>query len=37
MVIRGILERTPEGVTNVVADRIEALPITVVTQSRDFQ
>lgn len=37
MVIRGILERTPEGVTNVVADQIQALPITVVTQSRDFQ
>ncbi|TAM68925.1 MAG: error-prone DNA polymerase [Microbacteriaceae bacterium] len=37
MVIRGILERSPEGVISLVADRFESLPLTVHTRSRDFQ
>jgi error-prone DNA polymerase len=36
LVVRGTLERSPEGVVNVVADRMEALPIMVVHRSRDF-
>ena len=37
MVIRGILERSPENVINLVADRLEPLTISVRTSSRDFQ
>jgi error-prone DNA polymerase len=37
MVIRGILERSPEGVISLVADRFEPLPIDARTRSRDFQ
>jgi error-prone DNA polymerase len=37
MVVRGILERSPEGVISLVADRFEALPIGASTRSRDFQ
>lgn len=37
VVVRGILERSPDGVVNVVADRIERLPLSVRTRSRDFQ
>jgi error-prone DNA polymerase len=37
VVVRGILERTEDGVVNVVADRIERLPLAVRTRSRDFQ
>jgi error-prone DNA polymerase len=37
MIVRGILERSPEGVTNLVADRIEALPLRAPTSSRDFR
>ncbi|MDF8263156.1 error-prone DNA polymerase [Luteipulveratus flavus] len=37
MVIRGIVERSPEGVVNLLADRIEHLPLTVRHRSRDFQ
>ncbi|MDP5227963.1 MULTISPECIES: error-prone DNA polymerase [Arthrobacter] len=37
MVVRGILERTKEGVTNLVADRLEALPLRAKTSSRDFR
>jgi error-prone DNA polymerase len=37
MIIRGILERSPEGVTNLIADRLEQLPIAQRTVSRDFQ
>ena len=37
MVIRGILERSPEGVTSLVADKFESLPIDAHTRSRDFQ
>jgi error-prone DNA polymerase len=37
MVIRGMLERSKEGVTNLVADRLEALPLKAKTTSRDFR
>lgn len=37
VVVRGILERSPDGVVNLVADRIEHLPLGVRTRSRDFQ
>ncbi|MEO8906671.1 MAG: error-prone DNA polymerase [Microbacteriaceae bacterium] len=37
MVVRGLLERSPEGVISLVADRFEALPLTARTRSRDFQ
>ncbi|WP_369802218.1 error-prone DNA polymerase [Sinomonas sp. R1AF57] len=37
MVIRGMLERSKEGVTNLVADRLEALPLRAKTSSRDFR
>jgi error-prone DNA polymerase len=36
LIVRGKLERSPEGVVNVVADHLEALPIMVVHRSRDF-
>jgi len=37
VIVRGILERSPDGVVNLVADRIEHLPLGVRTRSRDFQ
>ncbi len=37
MVVRGILERSPEGVTNLLADQLEPLVITHKTSSRDFR
>lgn len=37
MVIRGILERSPDGVTNLIADRFESLSIGAKTTSRDFR
>jgi error-prone DNA polymerase len=37
MIVRGILERSPEGVVNVVADRFERLPIGARHVSRDFR
>ena len=37
LIVRGILERSPEGVTNLLADRLEALPIGVAHASRDFR
>ncbi|MFD1721049.1 error-prone DNA polymerase [Amnibacterium endophyticum] len=37
MIVRGILERSPEGVINVVADRFEPLPIGARHVSRDFR
>lgn len=37
VIVRGILERSPDGVVNLVADRIEHLPLSVRTRSRDFQ
>ena len=36
MLVRGRLERF-EGVTNVIADRLEALPLAAPTKSRDFR
>ena len=37
MIVRGILERSPEGVINIVADRFERLPIGAKHTSRDFR
>jgi error-prone DNA polymerase len=37
LVVRGILERSAEGVTNLLADRFEPLTVGVVHHSRDFQ
>jgi error-prone DNA polymerase len=38
LIVRGILERSDEGVINLLADRFEALPLGEVThRSRDFQ
>ncbi|GAA2184058.1 hypothetical protein GCM10009785_30430 [Brooklawnia cerclae] len=36
LIVRGILERSPEGVTNVLADYVESLPVAVHHTSRDF-
>jgi error-prone DNA polymerase len=37
LIVRGILERSPEGVGNVLADRFEPLPIAAASRSRDFR
>ncbi|UGS27065.1 error-prone DNA polymerase [Microbacterium resistens] len=37
LIVRGILERSPEGVINVLADAFEDLRVGVVHRSRDFQ
>ena len=37
LVVRGILERSDEGVTNLLADRFEPLRVGVLHRSRDFQ
>jgi error-prone DNA polymerase len=37
MIVRGILERSPEGVTNLVADRFERLIMSAPSRSRDFR
>jgi len=37
LVVRGILERSAEGVTNVLADRFELLTMAPRTKSRDFR
>ncbi|MEO6942657.1 MAG: OB-fold nucleic acid binding domain-containing protein, partial [Terrimesophilobacter sp.] len=37
LIVRGILERSPEGVTNVLADRLEPLFLVASTSSRDFR
>jgi len=37
LVVRGILERSTEGVTNVLADRFEVLAMAPKTRSRDFR
>ncbi len=37
LIVRGILERSPEGVTNLLADRLEPLPLSTRTTSRDFR
>ena len=36
LIVRGILERSPDGVLNLVADHMERLPLAVRTRSRDF-
>lgn len=36
LIVRGMLERSPEGVTNVLADRFEDLRVGVQHRSRDF-
>lgn len=37
LIVRGMLERSSEGVTNVVADRFEVLEMAPRTRSRDFR
>lgn len=37
LIVRGILERSPEGVTNVLADQLEPLFLVTRTPSRDFR
>lgn len=37
MLVRGMLERSAEGVINVLADRIEILPLSISSVSRDFR
>ena len=37
LIVRGILERSPEGVTNVLADQLEPLFLVTRTASRDFR
>ena len=37
LLVRGMLERTEDGVINVVADKLEPLPLQVATRSRDFR
>jgi error-prone DNA polymerase len=37
LLVRGRLERSPEGVLNLVADRLQRLPLTVAVKSRDFR
>ncbi|MEA5116140.1 MAG: error-prone DNA polymerase [Propionicimonas sp.] len=37
LIVRGTLERSPEGVSNLVADRIESLAIGIRHPSRDFR
>ncbi|MDN5858750.1 MAG: error-prone DNA polymerase [Pseudonocardia sp.] len=37
LLVRGRLERSPEGVLNLVADRLQKLPLAVPVSSRDFR
>ncbi|MGN6502391.1 MAG: error-prone DNA polymerase [Pseudolysinimonas sp.] len=37
LIVRGVLERSDEGVTNLLADRFEPLTVPVAHRSRDFQ
>jgi error-prone DNA polymerase len=37
MIVRGIMERSPEGVSAMLADRLEDLPLSAPTVSRDFR
>ena len=37
LIVRGTLERSPEGVTNVLADQVEPLGLAATTRSRDFR
>jgi error-prone DNA polymerase len=36
MIVRGILERSEDGVTNLIADHFEAIAPGFATKSRDF-
>ncbi|MEC5199470.1 error-prone DNA polymerase [Arthrobacter sp. PL16] len=37
VIVRGLLERSSEGIVNIVADRIEVLQLKATTKSRDFR
>lgn len=37
MLVRGLLERSPDGVLNLVADELQKLPLTVHVESRGFR
>jgi error-prone DNA polymerase len=37
LIVRGMLERSPEGVTNILADRFEPLSVPLSSTSRDFR
>ena len=37
LIVRGVLERSPEGVTNLLADKFEVLRMAPQTRSRDFR
>jgi error-prone DNA polymerase len=37
VIIRGLLERSPEKVVSIVADGVEALPLTVPGASRNYR
>ncbi len=37
LLVRGKLERTVDGVVNVVADKLEPLPVAAAVPSRDFR
>jgi error-prone DNA polymerase len=37
LIARGLLERSPEGVTNLVADAFEDLRVGVTHRARDFR
>ena len=37
IIVRGKLERTVDGVVNVVADKLEPLPVGATVPSRDFR
>jgi error-prone DNA polymerase len=37
LLVRGRLERSPEGVLNLLADRLQRMPLAVPVQSRDFR
>jgi error-prone DNA polymerase len=37
LIVRGVLERSEEGVANLLADRFEPLQVAVTHRSRDFQ
>jgi error-prone DNA polymerase len=37
LLVRGKLERSADGVVNVIADRLDALPVPASVQSRDFR
>jgi len=37
MLVRGIVQRSPEGVISLRADRLEHLPMTIQHASRDFR